>query len=141
MTRSNEGWYGQRMTSHPSSLVGTDVDVYWNLHKGAWSVRDRKTRLVVARVDAITLTDVQFKVSAAGNARVRSEGRKNVHAFARGRLETIGADVFDPAGRSITYNPYKYTTFVTADDEVPVRFARMAWLSGRTVRAVGTSQA
>jgi hypothetical protein len=125
------------MTSHPlSHLIGTDVDVYWNLHKGAWSVRDRKTRLVVARVDAITLTDVQFIVSAAGNARVRAEGRKNVHAFARGTVAGVG----DDGGPSfavvpVTYNPYKNTTFVGKHDGAPILTAGRAVLVGRAVWA------
>jgi hypothetical protein len=126
------------MTNHPASLIGTDVDVYWNLHKGAWSVRDRKTRLVVARVDAITLTDVQFKVSAAGNARVRSEGRKNVHAFARGTVASVG-DHGAPVGFGpavpVTYNPYKYTTFVSKTTDAPIHTADQAWLVGRAVWA------
>ena len=39
-------------------LNETDVRVYWNLHKGCWSVQDRKTGRVVKHVEACTLADV-----------------------------------------------------------------------------------
>lgn len=122
-------------------IIGMDVDVYFNLHRKLWSVRDRKTRRVVAHLRNVVLTDVKFRVSAAGNARVRSEGRKNVHAFARGTfmgggglipqtLPTEPSDIIE-----VTYNPYKYTTFVDKATEAPVHEAGAAWLFGRTVLA------
>lgn len=116
-------------------MIGTDVDVYFNLHRKVWSVRDRKTRRVVAHTKNVVLTDVRFRVSAAGNARVRAERRKNVHAFARGTL--VGFNVLDSlpdrGGVFVVYNPYKYTTFVEKDTERPVHSANMAWMFGGTV--------
>lgn len=118
--------------------IGDDVDVYFNLHKKVWSVRNRKTRRVVAHLDNLILHNVTFRVSAAGNARVRREGRKNVHAFARGTY--MGTDYKRPpfGGTNVTYNPYKYTTFVDAADETPVHRARLAIFDGRSVRALDT---
>lgn len=131
------------MTNHLASLVswddmiGMDVDVYFNLHRKVWSVRDRKTRRVVAHLRNVVLTDVKFRVSAAGNARVRSEGRKNVHAFARGTF--VGSDVLatlpDYGPVSVTYNPWKFTTFVDKMTEAPVHTADRAWMFARTVLA------
>lgn len=118
-----------------TTLIGTDVDVYWNLHRHTWSIRDRKSRLVVAHLDALVLSDVRFRVSAAGNARVRSEGRKNVHAFARGTVVSVGESVPSESATSVTYNPYQYTTFVEADTGTPVHDANMVWLSPRKVFA------
>lgn len=121
-----------------TTLIGTDVDVYWNLHRKTWSIRDRKTRRVVAYAKEVVLIDVTFRVSAAGNARVRSEGRKNVHAFARGTF--MGIDVLatlpDDGGVYVTYNPYKYTTFVEKDTERPVHRADSVWMFHRTVVAL-----
>lgn len=112
------------------SLIGTKVDVYWNLHKHVWSVRDRRTRRVIAHLDTVYLADVTFVVSAAGNARVRAEGRKNVHAFARGTVTSGPLS----GGVPITYNPYKHTTFVTKNDhETPVRGAWWVEMNGRNV--------
>jgi hypothetical protein len=67
------------------------VEVYRNLNrKGLWfSFRDKKTKLVCDRIDLKanewrTLNGVSFKVSKAGQARVRREHRKNVHALITG---------------------------------------------------------
>ena len=107
------------------------VEVYRNLHNGKLSVRDRKTKRVVAHVDNITLAGVCFRVSQAGRERVLREGRKNVHAFVSGKV--VGFEGATPYkgrdldeyiweggrklllsgdGRIATYNPYKYDCFV-----------------------------
>jgi len=75
-------------------------------------------------------------VSQAGRERVLREGRKNVHAFACGRLleyrgavpykgRSIADHVWQWAdgvkrkaiigNRKVVYNPYKYRSFVTPD--------------------------
>lgn len=100
----------------------TKAWVYWNLHKNCWSVK--LGRLPVAHVDCLMLSDVQFKVRQAGNERVNNEKRKNVHAFAVGVPELMGT-VLGPVnlegGYGVTYNPYKYKTFVRVDNtEIPV---------------------
>jgi hypothetical protein len=117
-------------------LIGTDVEVYWNLHRKVWSIRDRRTRRVVCHAAGLTLDDVTFVVSAAGNARVRREGRKNVHAFARGRLADLSG-MPDDDSVEVTYNPYKHTTFVERDCALPVRTAMRAWFGPRIVWALG----
>lgn len=120
-------------------LIGSDVDVYFNLNKKCWSVRDRKTRRVVAHAHQIVLSDVTFRVSAAGNARVRREGRKNVHAFARGTVQSIDTNFTIEAARSVTYNPYRYTTFVELESERPVYTALLAGFDGKSVVALDTN--
>lgn len=115
-------------------LIGRDVDVYFNLHRKMWSVRDRRSRRVVAHVRELVLGDVSFRVSAAGNARVRAEGRKNVHAFARGTVLDVGHMLL-PSNQSVsvTYNPYRYTTFVEERTETPVHTASIAWFGPKTL--------
>lgn len=125
-------------TQH-NGLLGRDVDVYFNLHRKCWSVRDRRTRRVIAHVAQIVLSDVTFRVSAAGNARVRREGKKNVHAFARGTVVSIGNLFTIEQAVPVTYNPYKYTTFVNADTERPVHSALLAGFTGRSVLALDTN--
>jgi hypothetical protein len=60
------------------------VDVYRNLNRACWSVRDSSTRRVVAHVNTIALTACTMHVSNAGRRRVLREHRRNVHAFIRG---------------------------------------------------------
>lgn len=118
-------------------LIGTDVEVYWNLHRNVWSIRDRRTRRVVAHSASVELADVSFAVSAAGNARVREEGRKNVHAFGRGRLVSLRPTSPPAVRTTVTYNPYEHTTFVTKPYGQPVFSAERAWFGYRTVAAIG----
>lgn len=101
------------------------VDVYFNLHKKLWSVRDHKTRRVIEHRRYVALTDVTFHVSPAGNARVRAERKKHVHAWVTGTLvdPDTALDVAIKTGgesRRFTYNPYAHTTFVDKLDEQPV---------------------
>ena len=122
-------------------LQGRRVFVYKNLHEGCWSVKDRQTGHVVAHADQAALSDVDLKVSQAGRRRVLEEQRKNVHAGVEGTLELIGLRGCpskryvvrggDGPGESpvlVTYNPYKYETFVNKADEKPVLSAERAIL-------------
>jgi hypothetical protein len=62
------------------------VEVYRNLHKDCWSVRDSKTRLVISHVDYIHLQNATLVVRPAGREKVLREKRKNVHAFIKGTV-------------------------------------------------------
>jgi hypothetical protein len=105
------------------------VEVYWNLHKRLFSVRalegENKGR-VIAHSYGIQLKDAKFVSQPAGRNRVRREGIKNVHAFVRGRM--LGYDrneslCHGDATKGITYNPYKYDTFVEVGTGKPVHSA------------------
>ena len=104
------------------------VEVYRNLHKNCWSVRDLSTGRVVAHQTAVTIADARFVVRPSGRARVIAEKRKNVHAFVRGEWMS-GSDMTlfdftDPNGktlmRRVSYNPYKYPYFYNVGTEEAV---------------------
>lgn len=122
-------------------LQGRRVFVYKNLHEGCWSVKDRETGHVVAHADRVELSDVELKVSQSGRRRVLEEQRKNVHAGLVGTLEGVqlsgypsrryvvqGQSSEQPTGQLVTYNPYKYSSFVNKADETPVLTAERAVL-------------
>ena len=90
------------------------VKVYWNLHRKCFSVQHRGK--VIMHTDDITLYDAVFKVSEAGRQRVLREKRKNVHAFIVGNLNNSYMESLETSHR-VTYNPYKYDSFVFADTE------------------------
>ena len=125
------------MTAQPLKVF-----VYYNLHKKCFSVKalegEKKGR-VVAHADQIELFDVQFKVSQAGRQRVLKERKKNVHAGAVGQwvagIEGIGTPALNDAVE-VTYNPYKYESFVRRNDETPVHRAAYAKLAGRNIQAL-----
>ena len=94
---------------------------YFNLHKKVFSVKNTKTGRVAAHAREATVKNAVFAVSRAGRARVLRERSKNVHAGVRGETALTGGSV--RGWERITYNPYKYETFVTARGERPVKGA------------------
>lgn len=125
----------------PEKLQGRRVFVYKNLHEGCWSVKDRQTGHVVAHADKVELTQVELKVSQSGRRRVLEEQRKNVHAGLVGTLSSLDlvgypsqryvhsqSDGPSNQPQLVTYNPYKYSTFVNKASEQPVLTADRAVL-------------
>ena len=114
------------------------VEVYFNLHKYIWSVRSARTGRVLLHTDKVHIRDPEFVVRKAGRERVLREGKKNVHAFVRG--EATYFDDFDPNYLDYTlvsYNPYKFDTFVDVYDTTPVRTAKRAFLQLQPSMVVG----
>ena len=118
------------------------VEIYFNLHKKCLSIRHKG--LVIAHAAAAELTDVKFAVSQAGRARVLREKRKNVHAYVRGTLASLASYI--PLGESVpydnevvstvTYNPYKYDSFVRVVDQSRITKGVSALIVGRRILAV-----
>jgi len=104
-------------------FLGKKVMVYYNLHKHTFSVTyDSK---VIMYADYVKLGDVEFRVRQVGKEKVRDEQRKNVHAFVIGKLldycEYPCDEIPNPSSdKIVTYNPYKYDTFVFKNTEEPV---------------------
>ena len=101
------------------------VEVYWNLHKKLFSVRalegENKGR-VIQHAYKVKLEEASFVVQPAGRERVLREGKKNVHAFVRGRIANSGFEDCheDFSDEKVTYNPYIYDTFVNAKTKEPI---------------------
>jgi hypothetical protein len=125
------------------------VEVYRNLDYRddvVYSVRTTHDRLVCKYVHGIIMQEVEFAVGPKGNQRVRDEKRKNVHAVVRGDwltwtkqpplsltpmispkkmlkdMKTMAnwPEYADWVYERITYDPYKYKSFVTIDDTKPI---------------------
>jgi hypothetical protein len=106
------------------------VFVYFNLHKKCFSIKalegDRKGR-VIAHSNTVLLEGCKLLVSEAGRQRVLREKRKNVHAGVSGtwinyctnRVENH-FEFLSMVGRQVTYNPYKYDSFVIKATEQSV---------------------
>ena len=111
------------------------VEVYFNLHKHTWSVRSAKTGRVILHTDKVHINKPTFVVRKSGRDRVLREGKKNVHAFVRGDITVF--DDFNPDYLDyslVSYNPYKFDTFVDVHDTTPVRTAKRAVLEVRQVK-------
>ena len=88
------------------------VRVYYNLHKKCFSVQDYKTGLVTKHTNQLFLTNALFVVRKSGNERVKSEGKKNVHAFVNGIESKLKANVMPCfASCEVKYNPYEMDYF------------------------------
>ena len=105
-------------------------------------------------LDGTSDSPIVFAVGPKGNQRVRDEQRKNVHAVIRGYIvnavwhtSDLWVDAFEMGHakdackyhkknhmmnyegyewKEVTYNPYKYKTFITVDDGEPIFTARRA---------------
>lgn len=114
------------------------VFVYRNLHfkdRVMYSVKNVASGRVVDHSPIVYLTDVKFKVSPAGRARVLREKHKNVHAGVQGLPSAIGFDVFWDDYVKVTYNPYKYESFVRTDTGEPVYTAKAVMIDAQGVWA------
>jgi len=108
-------------------LKGEKVLVNYNLHKHTFSVTYKS--LVVMNADYVKLTNVEFRVRQGGKNKVREEKNKNVHAFVIGELvdyckypcENIPQESND---NIVTYDPYKYDSFVYKSTEQPIYGAK-----------------
>ena len=106
------------LPSDQAKLIDTTkrVQVYRNLHTGKFSVRQGTVKF---HCNSISLNEGRFNVAPAGNAKVRREGKKNVHATVSGYLDQDGHTVFNYRWE-VVYNPYKYRNFVFKHTEMPV---------------------
>lgn len=104
------------------------VFVYFNLHKKCFSIKALEGAdkgRVVAHRDTVVLDGCKLLVSEAGRQRVLREKRKNVHAGVTGvwingdRVESH-YEFLSMVGRQVTYNPYKYESFVIKATEQTV---------------------
>ncbi len=122
--------------------------VYFNLQRRVWS--ERQAGKVIDHPTFLILKDARFLVGKAGQARVRAEGRKNVHAGVSGirdldalKIDYLvegyghGMPTHAKGWREVIYNPYINETFVqrllgTASDpglHIPVISAPLVYMS------------
>ena len=109
------------------------VFVYKNLHQDCWSIK--QDGLVKAHTDDLDLWDCAFHVNAKGRAKVLEEKRKNVHAGIKGYIDCLGQVEYAPWAEhcEVTYNPYKYDSFVDKTTEEPIYYSSYSRLSHNQV--------
>lgn len=112
-----------------TQLHGKRVSVHRNITKNVWSVISRSGDdygRVVTHTHRIDLAHVEFRVSESGRQRVLQTKQKNVHAQVFGVVRTdmfIGDDRPIYHTSEVTYNPYRFDSFVDVDNGLPVRTA------------------
>jgi hypothetical protein len=112
--------------------AGRSCFVYYNIRRKIFSVRNLRNGLVREYIEKGCVYNCLFEVSQSGRARVLREQTKNIHAG-------ILCDTWimnDPRMKSleavqVTYNPYKYDTFVTVPDLRPIKGAQYVMLDSK----------
>lgn len=91
--------------------TGLTTRIYRNLNTGTMSLQQKinKSWLVVGHVTNVAIEYPTFHISKAGKNRVIREKRKNVHAWAEGKLIGITADSSNL--EEIYYCPYNSDSF------------------------------
>jgi hypothetical protein len=98
------------------------VFVYRNLHKKCLSVQ--QDGIVRCHVDNIVLEDCEFRVSKAGQRRVRDEKKKNVHAKVKGVVVSHPSDILELEWDTVYYNPYRTDEFTETATKRHVKGAK-----------------
>lgn len=132
------------------------VFVYRNLRNKCWSIRAEEGPAkgkVIAHASNFCVSPATLKVSEAGRQRVIREKSKNVHAGVRGHLvsftsingelpidslvqskhNTLPYSLPGLHTKEITYNPYRFHTFVTTLGYTPVLAAEVVYAVGGRV--------
>jgi hypothetical protein len=111
------------------------VRVYRNLHKKCLSVK--QDGIVRCHASYVSLKDCSFIVNAAGQNRVRTEKRKNVHSYIEGLI--IDSKEYKNnlpyEWQPLYYNPYKTDHWVEVESGKYVAFARLVELN--TISVIG----
>jgi hypothetical protein len=96
------------------------VQVYKNLHKRMWSVRQGGR--VVFHCNKLILKDCTFRVQPSGRKRVLKKGQKNVHAYVAGFLSNARECRSYEDGNyvPVSYDPYKNDSFIDAESGLPI---------------------
>lgn len=105
-----------------SKFIGIQVRCYRNLRNGKISLQQKVNGnwKVIAHADKVVINQAVFKVYETGRQRVIKEKRKRVHAYVEGILAPIPRFFQLDSDKVVTYNPYKYSSFVMKDSEEPV---------------------
>lgn len=111
---------------------GQEVRVYRNLTEDVWSIKmAKKPYHVLGHAESVVLVDCEYKVSEKGRQRVIREQKKYVHAVVQGKIVLNGAEekIKGLSAEEVTYNPYKYETFVKVDTLEPIHEADTVYLA------------
>lgn len=104
------------------------VNVYRNLHKDCWSIR--QDGLVKAHANIAHLDSPTFIVRDKARLKVVANNRKEVHAWLKGMLHPNPTSIRafgDEKWIRVRYNPMENETFVTHGGK-PISRASRAWL-------------
>lgn len=104
---------------------GQLVEVYRNLNVGGFSIRDAKTKLVLAHCETLILENPKFIVSQSGRQKVLETRSKFVHAVVRGNILLKDIPVKINNLIEVHYNPYQTKTFEVSNSPITESSSRL----------------
>lgn len=112
------------------------VRVFRNWKRGCYNLM--QDGRLVASARQVRIADAEFRVRESGRQRMLRTGRRNVHAWAVGRLvDAVHPDeprtLSRPAGRTVVYRPLETGAFVDVVTGTPVRRAALVQLDEQGV--------
>lgn len=123
-----------------SVYAGQRVEVYRNLKfkdRVVYSIRDKKTGLVLGHATDLLLSRCKFVVNQKGRERVLRDKKKNVHAWIEGSFGVIhvGDDKIFGDGTPIYYSPYTNTHFEIENCGEPIVEANLVFIKEGLISA------
>lgn len=119
--------------------AGQRVQVYRNLNRPGttYSIRDKKTGLVLGHAKHILLNNCIFRVNQVGRQKVVETKHKSIHAWVEGHFGVIhaGDDDLFSKGPTVRYDPYKDESFVYVESGEPIHSAGVVYINGDGVFA------
>ena len=113
------------------------VGVYYNLHKKCLSVKSLEGPSygkVIHHRKSVKIKSAMFVVNEAGRKKVIKEKKKNVHAYVRGFIVNSFSKKKLKQVR-VTYNPYKYNTFIEIQTQNPIYSAKYVEINDTNITA------
>lgn len=107
------------------------VHIFKNWKHNCYSIMQQG--VVIASARQVRLGDVEFRVRETGRERMLQRQKKNLHAYAIGRLldfvhPTQDRDLGHVDGRSVFYNPHRFAYFADCETLAPVKGADIVQL-------------
>jgi hypothetical protein len=106
-------------TIHPTTYYGQRVAVYFNLHYHIFSLKSGgKSGSLLTHAGVCTLTNAVFEVQRKGRERAIAQGRKNVHAYVVGILQSLEWEpLTNETVRSLLELGYQRVTYSLRPDQ------------------------
>ncbi len=133
--------------NYPFNKIYHNVDIYRNLNRDCWSIKDRETGRICGYETSLTVMGAKFVVGKKSRQRVLEEGRKNVHAYVRSGIAWSNPKITDYHSKwlrnimlQVKYDPYKADHFFIDEDHMIMNEDHIRNVSKDELHAIYTAQ-
>jgi len=133
--------------NYPFRKMYHNVDIYRNLNRDCWSIKDRETGRICGYETSLMVMSAKFIVGKKSRQRVLEEGRKNVHAYVRSGIAWADPTANDYHSKwlkeimlQVKYDPYKADHFFIDEDHMIMNDDHIRNISKDELHAIYTAQ-